>query len=396
MTRPLRVLCLDIEGGHGGSSRSLYFSLKHMDRSLVTPTVWCRRDGPIVQRYKEIGIPVSVHPGLPKASALPLLSRNLVQLAGHAIDFGRARETLRQLAEAAIEHDVVHFNHEGFAVLGRWLKSRTHTPITFHIRTNVVPSLVARQQMRLISRAVSAVVFITSNEERTFRALGGTSPGRVIFNVVEPVSSASPHSGIPRDGRLVVSSLSNAAWIRGTDRLLDIAEELRHQGSRDVILAVAGDMRLNGSWPGDLGAIARRRGTLIDAAKERGLQDLLIFLGHTSEPERILAATDLLVKPTRESNPWGRDIIEALSAGVPVLSVGQDQTFVESGKTGWLQPEFDAAELATRLMALAADRDEIARMGEAARQRVALLCNGPGRARELYEVWTSVSGTARP
>ena len=32
--RPIRVLCLDIEGGYGGSSRSLYFSLQNMDRGM--------------------------------------------------------------------------------------------------------------------------------------------------------------------------------------------------------------------------------------------------------------------------------------------------------------------------------------------------------------------------
>jgi hypothetical protein len=31
----IRILCLDIEGGHGGSSRSMYQSLRYLERSPV-------------------------------------------------------------------------------------------------------------------------------------------------------------------------------------------------------------------------------------------------------------------------------------------------------------------------------------------------------------------------
>ena len=62
MEAPMRVLCLDIEGGFGGSSRSLYYLLKHLDRGRVAPTVWCRKPGPIQERYEALGIPVAVMP----------------------------------------------------------------------------------------------------------------------------------------------------------------------------------------------------------------------------------------------------------------------------------------------------------------------------------------------
>jgi len=387
MAAPLKVLCLDIEGGHGGSSRSLYYLLKHLDRTAVAPSVLCRRAGPIQDRYRDIGIPVALMPEMPKASALPRLSRNLIQLAGHAREFVQARGALARLAEQAGGYDVVHFNHEGLAGLAWWLRRRCGRPQTMHIRTNVMPSAVARAQMRIISRAVDAVAFITANEERTFRSLGGTAPGRVIYNVVEPGGDAAPHPDVPRDGRLVVASLSNAAHIRGTDRLLDVAEALLRAGRRDVLIVVAGDMRLAGGWPEPLAGVARAGGTLVDVVRQRGLQDFFLFLGHVPDPERVLAASDLLIKPTRHDDPWGRDILEALAAGKPVLSVGRDQTIVETGVTGFLQLEVDAAQLAREIVGIAEDRARLVRLSAAARQRVALLCDGTARARDLAQLW---------
>ena len=79
--RKLRVLCLDIEGGHGGSSRSLFNSLSYLDRNKVNVDVWCRKKSAIKDRYRSIGISVDTISGMPKTSSLPRMSRNLFFLA---------------------------------------------------------------------------------------------------------------------------------------------------------------------------------------------------------------------------------------------------------------------------------------------------------------------------
>jgi len=90
VSAPLRVLCLDIEGGHGGSSRSLVELLRHVDRAAVAPEVWCRRDGPTRARLEALGLPVRIAPDMPKVSSLPRLSRNLAVYGRFALDWARA------------------------------------------------------------------------------------------------------------------------------------------------------------------------------------------------------------------------------------------------------------------------------------------------------------------
>lgn len=387
----MKVLCLDIEGGFGGSSRSLFESLKHMDRSSIAVEVWCGKAGPVQQRYAELGIPVRAMPDMPRHSALPRLSRNMAALAQYNRAWRHASGFRAALAAAAAQADLVHLNHEALHGLAVWLARLPKRPaISMHIRTMLMPSLFARWQTRRIAGAADGLVFITENEEARFASHLGTAPlppYQVIYNIAEAEPRAQPHPAVPRDGRLVIACLSNFAWVRGVDRVIDVARALKDLGRHDVLFVLAGEMRLAGSLPGRLGAAARSGGDLKAVAEQEGVSDMMLFLGHVPDPERVLASADLLIKPTREDNPWGRDIIEALAAGRGVLSVGRYDRFVRDGETGILQPAFDAAALALRIATLADDRATIRRMGEAATARVAALCGGRDRAADLLAFW---------
>jgi len=394
-TNRLRVLCLDIEGGYGGSSRSLFETVRSLDRSDIDVEVWCRREGPIQERYARIGVPCRVAADMPKVSTLPLLSRNLYVFGNAFAAFARARTFRADLTEQVTRRfDLVHFNHEALFLLARWLRPRTSVPFTMHIRTNcwLWHPLFATWQARSIAATIDNLVYITENERDNFERRAGRHPlGMVIYNPVSAPATLAPHPAVPRDRRLRIACLSNYSWYRGVDRLVEVAQQLRLTGCRDVLFVIAGDMSLSRSLPGKLGLVARRGGTLANYVSDHGLDDMFLFLGHVDEPERVLAACDLLAKPTREDNPWGRDILEALAAGRPVLSVGSYDRFVRDGVTGILLRQFDPAPLAQAIVKLSDDRDLVARMGEAGRRLVFDLCDGTARAADLAAVWRSAA-----
>lgn len=391
MSAPLRVLCLDIEGGHGGSSRSLYFSLKHVDRTVIAPTVVCRRGGAIVERYRALGIPVHVMPNLPKANPVPRLSRNLVQAIDFASDIWRHRADAQALNGLIMASDLIHFNHEGFAWLAAYLRRRHRKPATMHLRTNIANTIVTRLQARVITHHVDAVVCITKNEEATFLAHGGAAPTHVVYNIVEPARDVTPLPTLPRDGRFIVSMMANAAVVRGTDRLFELATAFEALGRRDILLAIAGNPRLSGAWPTPLDRFASDGLTLADAVRELGLESKIRILGHQPVPEAVLKASDLVIKPSREGNPWGRDVIEAMACGLPVAATGLDNTFVEDGITGILRADWDPLDMARAIAGLADDREKARRLGETARARVFALCDGPSRAADLAAIWRHVA-----
>jgi glycosyltransferase involved in cell wall biosynthesis len=390
--RPLRVLCLDIEGGYGGSSRSLSRSLRWMDQSRVAAEVWCRREGPIQDFYRRHGISVGVTPAMPVVGALPRLSRNLYVQARFLAEWRRAEGFRAELLAALGRFDLVHFNHETLHRLASWLRRARPFPATMHIRTTPVVNAFSRRQSRGIVGAVDRLVFIGDSVRRRFADMaGGPVAGDTICNIVDALDPAVPaHPAIPRDGRFVVAALSNFAWLRGTDRIVDVAAALAASGRRDIVFVVAGAMALHGRMPGVLGAMARRGRSLADYAAHRGVGDMFVFPGHVERPETVLAGADLLVKFARERATWSRDILEALGYGRPVIAVGDDARFVETGVTGYLFDEFDAGAIAARIAALADDPALARRLGAAGAARVAALADGRARAADLAAVWRDV------
>ena len=393
----LRILCLDIEGGFGGSSRSLLESIRHMDRSHAEPEVWCGRDGPAIKWYGTLGVPCRVVP-FPRFSALPRASRNLYALARAMQGQFRARGMFEWFVQKAMRFDLVHANHESLFLLAVHLRRYADTPLVMHMRTIVVPSVFARWQARSIARSADQVVFITENEREAWERLGLRTPAaRVIYNIaVAPPEGVSPHPAVPSDARFRVACLSNYAWVRGVDRLVDVAAELKSRGRSDVLFVVAGDMRLRGTLPGALGRIAARGGTLEDYAASIGVSDMFAFLGPVDEPERVLAACDIVARPSRGNNPWGRETLEALAAGRPIVCTGEYQRFAEDGVTGIVSPDYDRAAFADAIIRLADDPALRRRLGAAGRQRVAALCDGAARAEDLRVAWATAAarGTA--
>ena len=389
--RPLRVLCLDIEGGYGGSSRSLWEVLRHVDRSKIDAEVWCRKDGPAPSRYHADGIAARLTPGMPTVSALPKISRNLIVFGRFLFsDWPRSRAFRRELLQAVNQRfDLLHCNHESLFALASWLRPRVSVPISGHVRTNLWRTAFARRQVRMLAAAADRLVFITENERRTFEGhLGAEARGEVILNAATLRETAPlAIAEFADDPRYKIACLSNFSWNRGIDRLVDLAAALAASGRRDVIFIVAGNMTLPRSLPGELGRVARQGGSLLDYAAACGVADMFAFLGHVDDPERVLASSHALIKPTREANPWGRDIIEAYALARPVIALGSWTGFVSPGETGILHSEFDARAMAADIALLADDRDRSQAMGRSGRTRIAELCNPWDRAADLAEFW---------
>jgi glycosyltransferase involved in cell wall biosynthesis len=392
----MRVLCLDIEGGYGGSSRSLFESVRNMPDDIAVE-VWCRRQGPIQTQYAAIGVTCRVMPGMPHISSLPRLSRNLYAYARFAWGWPGSRRFRLGLEAAARERfDAVHCNHEGLFLLARWLRRRLGDPLklTAHVRTLLSSTPFSRWQYRCLADAADDLVFITEMErDNVARLTSGRASGTVIYNIVRADPKVAPLPALAGDPRFKIGSVSNYAWLRGNDRLVDIAAALAARGRRDVLFVVAGRTELTGKLPGDLGAIARKSGTLADYARLRGVAEMFLFLGHVPDPAPVLAGCNILARPSRNYDPWGREVLEAMAAGLPVLATGTFNAFVENGRTGLLFPEFDAEAMASAIVDLADDPGRAQAMGTAAQGRVVNLCGGHSRAEDLARVWRAVVGT---
>jgi glycosyltransferase involved in cell wall biosynthesis len=111
-------------------------------------------------------------------------------------------------------------------------------------------------------------------------------------------------------------------------------------------------------------------------ADRLGVADRIRFLGQRQDIAALLAQADIYCQPNLAPEGFGLTFIEALSAGLPVVTsaIGGALEIVDE-TCGRLVPPNDPAALAIELERLVGDRAERKRLGRAGPARARALCN---------------------
>jgi glycosyltransferase involved in cell wall biosynthesis len=127
-------------------------------------------------------------------------------------------------------------------------------------------------------------------------------------------------------------------------------------------------------------------------AEAGGIADRVRFLGERRDVPALLAAADLFCQPNTSPEPFGLSLVEALHAGLPVITsnIGGACEIVDAS-CGLLTPPGDSSAVAGALARLVEDAALRARLGGAARRRPEVLCDPPRQMRRIYDVLSSVA-----
>ncbi len=103
--------------------------------------------------------------------------------------------------------------------------------------------------------------------------------------------------------------------------------------------------------------------------KDLGIKKKVLFLGNTSDIDRILCFTDLFLLPS-ESESFGLSALEAMAAGVPVVSsnAGGLSEVNEEGVSGYLCPIGDVQTMAEKAIYILSDKGRLAQFKQNARK----------------------------
>lgn len=340
---PVTILHVDIEGGWGGSSVSLFELVRRLDRTRISPVVAYRQKGPAAEWYAELGIPAYHVPEI--ASFVPRRTKALKNLLASLPRLACLRHASDRLAQIARDHEcgVVHLNYEGLFLLASRLRKKLAVPMIAHSRAHLPVTHWGRWLVRSLAHNVNAIFFISPQEESRWQELlgGADGPrGEIMWNIARAPLPRQPFTARPE-----IVFLGNVAYAKGPDRLIDIAAAIARKNGPRFCFAIYG--RANRET-GFARGLERRIGDL-------GLSDAVELRGHIADPASVLARAFALIRPSRDDDPWGRDVIEAGTAGVPVLATGTFDGVVQHGRTGYLFGEFDAESFADSLIALHED-----------------------------------------
>jgi len=230
---------------------------------------------------------------------------------------------------------------------------RRHARIVFYAHEIPEGGRAERWLIRqLVDRYVDQVVACTVHERTALRGLGANAPITVIANFNEtPVNDAGPR--LVSGDAIRVGVIGQIRLQKGQHTVVEAARRhapaLRAAG---VIFDVYG----------------RRHEELAARAASLGVDDLVRFHGWTDDVPAVLDRIDMLVRPDLSGSPWGRDIVEAMSHGVPIVAAGTSDIYVRPGATGELYAPGDADALAAHVIALAGDARRRERYADNARR----------------------------
>lgn len=369
--------------------------MEALDQTKFEPIVLLRKAGPVEARYKALGVICHVVSEMP--SFRPADRKNIVAFTIFVWRLRFYKRLIRRIAPLIIAHHVrlLHVNHESMACTGALLARRFRLSWVGHVRTLLTPSWFARRVYKLMARRAGHIIFITEPNRAHFKALVGVefdvAKTSAIYNII-PVSDEQrdplPELLSPEE-RFRVLSLTNFAPSRGVDRIVDVAAVLKSRGDFRFTFFLCGR-------PSHKKIITGRADPyyemIVSRVKNLELEEMVLFPGHITEPERALATCDALIKLTRQANPWGRDIIEALSAGIPVLTLGSFQEFVANGENGFIDVTFDAERMADHLGVLAASEQLRGEIHTASRQKAKYLFYGPSQAQKVEDIYSELLG----
>jgi len=405
---PARVLYVHLGGELGGAPLSMIQLAKSLPPDELEPVLIFSSEGPVVQYARHLGLQARVVPfrdSLFYAAHAPFRPMMAARLAA------TMRSTVRRLERVMAEErpDIVHLNTI-VLVQAALAARRQGVPIIWHVR-EVLGDLapVRALQTGLITSLATRIIANSNASGAPFAASGKVVR---VYNGIDteqfrPGSTAErtqirAELGLPDDA-LVIGMVGSVQQPKGHFVMLDTLQHLCHR-FRDVrLLLVAGGVPEGyaESWKGRVKrALHRPYGLLeemLEQAEKRGLRDQILVTGYRLDVPRMLWAMDALAFPSQKPEGFGRPIVEAMSAGLPVVAVnvGASPELVLHSETGLLAPPGDARALADALGWILARPDLQMSMGRAGRERAVAMFSESEYAASVLRIYRNVVADAR-
>ncbi len=344
----MKVLLIDQFGELGGAQRCLLDLVVAMRGRGWAPRVALPCDGPLAERLREQHTTVDIIPCGPYTSG----RKTVADAARFAIDTTR---NWRKIAELTAIHqaELVYVNGPralpaaSFAVRGR-------VPLLFHVHSHLTRSY-AQKVAGWAIRDSNATV-ISSCKFLAEPLLPYVAPNNlhVIYNGISEIPFLA--RSIPRNGAWRIGLLGRIAPEKGQDHFLHAARIVIHEFPACRFVICGASLFSGAEFQRSVQNLSA--GLLVD------------FLGWREDVAEVFSCLDLLAVPSAPVDGTTRVILEAYSAGLPVVAYpsGGIVEVVRPGITGFLTDSNDPKSLAAALLAVMRSPGRLPDVATAARK----------------------------
>ena len=374
------ILYLDSGSGIGGGQRSLLLLLKLLDRQRWTPFVGCLGNSPFAKEVVKTDaqiIPLSLPEAHNKTDKVKRFTfRDLFK------DFRHLRVIL-QLHQTVKRHNIalIHANSLSVALLGGIVAKRHRIPILMHKRYATSYGVLDKICEKLLHRVIlvsEATRWDFAPAEKQTLIYNGVdletyqaSQAEVESLRTELLSThgeqtQSEYEVTPPTFVGVVTRITPEKGIHYLVRAMAELKKTPSNKSNNIKLLIVG------------GPYFQKDHDYMDSLKQEvadlRVADSVIFTGFLPDTRVVTSLLDIVLVPSIIPEACPRTIIEAMAVGKPVIAtpLGGSKELV-THETGILVPPENAEAIASAIAELAADREQLAEMGKASRQRAELL-----------------------
>ena len=373
----------------GGPAKSLFYILKYLDRTKITPCVLIPKDDVFSERLKEEGIyeNVILEKRFPENLKRPRLGKEF-QKEGRARYNGLQKfvsiilnilDMLSLIITSPLllrrnNIKVIYCNGTQAKVVGTLIGLVNWCPVIWHVR-NIQQTKLLGSIINTLSRlpVIRRIICVSGPTARPFNKV--KEKVRVIHNGVD-IENYNPDTvkgelrakyGIPETA-IIVGSTGRIVPRKGYDLFIKSAKTVIDElgkGPKDVKFVIVGDTPY--FFQDD------HLSFLKNIVSQNGLDDYFIFTGYKKDVRTYLKDFDIFVIPSNYPDPFPRTVIEAMSFELPIIGFKAAGGIVESvddGVTGILSDSGNTEDMGRAILKLIEDPKLRKSMGVAGRKRV--------------------------
>ena len=361
-----KILFIDHESGHGGSSISLYNKIKLLSQKNYKISVILRKHSHIVGKYKSLKVKV-FYLEIPTITSLKKLSSNIISYYKYFFKLTIFICKNQKFFKKINNFDHIHLNHENlFWILKLIRIYNNKIKITMSIRTILERNFFSKIQINVINNEANKKLFITKKNFYEFNYQ--VNKKKMNNFILENFDLNKQPQNIflkkkNKSRNLNILSISNFSHDRGVDRIVRIAEKLDIKGFRNIKFNILGDYKIN-----SLKNILKNNSNqnLKYFVQQKQLKNVNI-LGHKSNTQKYFKKNHLLLYLPRNDSAWGRNIIEALNNGLPVITLGKTNSLIINKKNGYFFYNFKETLIIKIIKEFYYNRNKLTKMSIAAK-----------------------------
>ncbi len=256
-----------------------------------------------------------------------------------------------------ISADIIHLNSLNSA-FGLLIARKFGIPLIWHIREQIPPvfrGLIRNLFQQMFNdNLVKHLICISENEARYLPK----SKVHIIHNFYQ-----LNNQPIPNGKPIKFLSIGSFTFDKGFWRLIDAVRYLSKQYTpsdfKVVLMGITPNLTITKKILSEKTEVHFKT-----EIKKYQIEDFFEFYPTTDSlrPD-FFAQFHVLVRPSLNNDPWGRDIIEAMSTGRAIIATGRYVKFVRHKENGYLVSDLHPHELAKRMGMFIANERLVSQFG---------------------------------